>query len=341
MIGYSPVRSLASALSRCLRLVIENGREHTAASAANQRPVNEWPGVFVTEYERPYENILMCPSRDANPFFHYLEAMWILAGRNDVAFLKRLLPRIADYSDDGISFHGAYGYRLRHAFGFDQIEKAVRILRAKPDTRQVVLSIWDPIRDLGAESKDIPCNDMVLLKIRDGKLNLTVCNRSNDIVWGAYGANAVQFSILQQYLAAQIGVGVGVYTQVSDSMHAYLDNPFYQKFAESMAEHEEPHTVPGTPQYELYHEHVATGVVNWKNPFDGALDDAEIAGFFECIDNGFLPNPNTFRSTAVHDAAVMYDMYVNRNGDRVSREPIFQPLWAQACAEWLYRRAAK
>jgi hypothetical protein len=52
---------------------------------------------------------------------------------------------------------------------------------------------------------------------------MTVSNRSNDIVWGCYGANAVQFSMLLEYMAARIGVLPGEYRQVSDSFHAYLD----------------------------------------------------------------------------------------------------------------------
>jgi hypothetical protein len=52
-------------------------------------------------------------------------------------------------------------------------------------------------------------------------LDLTVCCRSNDAIWGAHGANAVHFSVLQEYLAARIGVGVGTMYQWSNNYHAY------------------------------------------------------------------------------------------------------------------------
>ena len=81
---------------------------------------------------------------------------------------------------------------------------------------------------MGIKSKDIPCNDLIFLKIRENKLNITVCCRSNDMIWGAYGANAVQFSMLQEYIASMIGVGIGTYTQISDSFHVYPDNPKWQ-----------------------------------------------------------------------------------------------------------------
>ena len=42
------------------------------------------------------------------------------------------------------------------------------------------------------------------------------------MIWGAYGANAVHFSMLQEYMAGRIGVDVGVYNQISDSFHVYV-----------------------------------------------------------------------------------------------------------------------
>jgi hypothetical protein len=50
---------------------------------------------------------------------------------------------------------------------------------------------------------------------------MLVTNRSNDIVWGAYGANAVHFSYLLEYVASSIGVKVGRYWQVSNDFHIY------------------------------------------------------------------------------------------------------------------------
>jgi hypothetical protein len=42
------------------------------------------------------------------------------------------------------------------------------------------------------------------------------------MVWGAYGANAVHFSVLQEFIAAAVGVPVGFYWQVANNFHAYL-----------------------------------------------------------------------------------------------------------------------
>ena len=189
----------------------------------------EYPEPVTTVYRNPRERVCLLPERDANPFFHLMEALWILSGRNDVAWLVWFNKRMREYSDDGFTFHAPYGYRMRHNYGMDQIDEAIKLLKSRPDTRQAVITIWDPRHDLNKESKDIPCNDMIFLKIRNGRLNMTVCCRSNDMIWGAYGANVVQFSMLQEYIAMHIGVAVGVYRQVSDSFHIYPDNPHWEK----------------------------------------------------------------------------------------------------------------
>src|SRR5271154_5758040 len=53
----------------------------------------EWKGVFITEYEKPDERVLFSQTRDANPFFHFFESLWILAGREDVEFLAQFNPK--------------------------------------------------------------------------------------------------------------------------------------------------------------------------------------------------------------------------------------------------------
>lgn len=218
------VRNVNHALPEGLSLLTSQGQK---VSSRGMETV-EAPGPVSTVYSHPRERVLFDPVRDANPFFHLIEALWIIGGSNRVALPKMFMDNIDRFSDDGVTFHGAYGERLRHDHGFDQINVAIETLRAKPDSRQVVMSIWNPLTDLGDPSKDIPCNDMVMLKVRFGALNMTVCNRSNDMIWGAYGANVVQFSMLQEYMAAAIGVDVGYYTQQSDSFHAYTDNPFWK-----------------------------------------------------------------------------------------------------------------
>jgi len=221
------VRNVNEALPLGLQLVQATGKSVSPRGQATL----EVPGPVMTIYTHPQERVLFDPIRDANPFFHFFESLWILAGADTVDLPCFFLNRLADYSDNGKRFHGAYGERMRFAFGFDQLEQAVALLQKDPMSRQVVVSIWHPERDMGRHlTKDTPCNDMIAFKIREGRLNMTVFNRSNDVIWGAYGANAVQFSVIQEYVAARVGVEVGHYVQVSDSYHVYEDNPLWTKY---------------------------------------------------------------------------------------------------------------
>lgn len=222
------VRNVNEALPRALLLLKEHGKRVSPRGMATL----EYPGPVITSYKFPDEMVLFNPLRDANPFFHFFESLWILAGRMDVAFLKFFNSRMAEYSDDGVTFHAPYGFRLRSAQEVDQIEACIEKLRTDPDSRQAVMQIWDADSDLTVRSKDIPCNDLIFLKIRDKELHMTVCCRSNDVVWGAYGANAVQFGTLLKYMAGRIGVQVGTYVQISDSFHVYEDLPYWKKWLE-------------------------------------------------------------------------------------------------------------
>lgn len=212
-------------------------------------PVLEMGCPVSTVYECPQERVLFDDLRDANPFFHLFEALWIIAGRDDVAFPSQFCNQLKAYSDNGATFHGAYGYRLRN-HGGDQVRRVIELLRGDPESRRAVLQLWSAPADLGKESKDLPCNTMLYLKVRDGALHLTVCNRSNDIVWGLYGANAVQFSMLQEYLAAQLGVAIGPLTTISDSFHLYEANALWavikgRKVFEALADpYESRHVCP-------------------------------------------------------------------------------------------------
>jgi thymidylate synthase len=180
------------------------------------------PEPVTTIYTHPDERVLFNRKRDCNPVFHLMESIWMMAGRNDVAFLTQFNKNMSNFSDDGVTFNAAYGYRWRHHFGFDQIRAVIRILQKDPASRQAVVQIWDSA-DLKKNTKDKACNTQVIFDLRGGALNMTVYNRSNDIWWGAYGANAVHFSFLQEFVARALSAPLGDYRQVSHNLHLYSE----------------------------------------------------------------------------------------------------------------------
>jgi len=202
-----------------MNYLLEHGEEHDSRVGKVLRssvPVS-------TVYANPCERVLFNRVRDCNPFFHLFESIWMMTGSNEVEPLLKFNSRMGDYSDDGKTLNGAYGYRWINYFGFNQIENVVDKLKANPNDRRCVISMWDAFEDLKYSGKDAPCNDMIKFSATNGKLEMIVFNRSNDIIWGAYGANVVHMSFLQEYMAAAIGIPVGTYTQISCDFHAYVD----------------------------------------------------------------------------------------------------------------------
>ena len=190
-------------------------------------PVLVAPEPVTTVYEKPMERVLVDEVRDANPFFHLMESLWMLAGRNDVDFVARFVGRMREFSDDGRTLSGAYGHRWRRHFQVDQVADSIRMLKDDPTTRRAVIAMYDPAKDSPKPypQKDIPCNTHLYLDATSGVLNMTVSCRSNDVIWGAYGANAVHFSFLQEFIAACVGIPVGKLYQISNNYHIYIDRP--------------------------------------------------------------------------------------------------------------------
>ena len=121
---------------------------------------------------------------------------------------------------------------------FRSLATIIGELKANRHTRRAVLAMWDggcidPVDarngvrgDLHraiAGSADVPCNTHVYFDTVGGRLNMMVCCRSNDIIWGAYGANAVHFSFLLEYVSQMTGLSIGVYRQLSNNYHLYTD----------------------------------------------------------------------------------------------------------------------
>lgn len=160
-----------------------------------------------------------------NPAFALAEVVWILNGSNDAEFLNFWNPALPSFAGTDPTYHGAYGFRLRRKFGFDQLSRAYKSLSSNPDSRQVVLLIWDPTLDLPDShgtpaAMDIPCNIVSLLKVRDGRLFWTQVMRSNDLFLGV-PHNFVQFTSLQEIMAGWLGLDMGDYDHFSDSLHIY------------------------------------------------------------------------------------------------------------------------
>lgn len=283
------------------------------------------PFPVTTIYSQPTQRVLFSAVRDANPFFHLMEAMWMLGGRNQA---KPLNLYIQDFGQrfaesDGV-IHDAYGKRWRSAFGMDQLQEIVKMLQKDPLSRQAVLQMWDctAMKDLTGHWKTRPCNTHAYFRVNAGQLDMTVCCRSNDIIFGAYGANVVHFSILQEFIAAQIDVTVGRYFQMSNNFHMY--DSLWEKMKSATAVDNRYYTDKLIPQDLVDKPDVFMDELEWL------LQGSTI----------WKPCRNKFLSdTAYHMHQAMIYYRQNKHEQAVScAERISAPDWRVACIEWLMRR---
>ena len=189
-------------------------------SSSRNGEVIRFPSPVLTTILHPTERVLFHAGRDANPIFHLMESIWILAGRNDVAFLQQFNSKISQYSDDGERFNAPYGYRIRHQFGFDQLKAIIDHLEHTPNSRQAVMQLWDTA-DFNKSTLDKACNTQLIFEIQNGRLNMTTFSRSNDMWYGYAGANIVHFTIIQEFLAIALNVQIGEYRTISNNLHLY------------------------------------------------------------------------------------------------------------------------
>ena len=181
------------------------------------------PHPFFLQIEEPMQRVIFDPVRDANPFFHLMEAIWMLGGHNEVSFPMFFNRKYESYAEINGKVHGAYGHRWRKHFGVDQIERVIYLLNKEPNTRRAVLGMWDPHDDLDAQKNDLPCNTHIYFRLTSEGLSMTVCNRSNDVIWGMLGANVVHFTMLQELIATATGSEVGTYQVFTNNLHFYPD----------------------------------------------------------------------------------------------------------------------
>lgn len=325
------VRNVNDALPIGLGVLAEHGVERESRYGK----VRTVPVPVTTHYLKPNERVIFHPIRDANPFFHLMESLWMLAGREDVDFVARYAERMRSFSDDGKVLHGAYGFRWRNKFGMDQLSLIINALRQNKDDRRQVLQMWSASDDLGRGGKDVPCNVTATFQINaDGKLDMSVFNRSNDIVWGCYGANAVHFSALLEYMATSIGVEVGGYWQISVNWHGYIATagPLMEAGPDAFMP-DCPYSLGEVQPYPL----MQTPQEVWDRDLTTFLKFHAVTRYYS----------DPFFQEVALPIAVAWNNYKTGQGEGrfESALTVLQGCaatdWRRACVEWIQRRHAK
>ena len=184
--------------------------------------------------ENPKNRHLYLKGRKNNIYATIYETFWVIAGRDEILTLSKVLKRAPQFSDDGVKWFGAYGPRLYRA---NQIASIIEHIVRDINTRRATLAIWQPDLDtvtslqqrIGKEYdfKDIPCSQWLSFKVIDNKFYTHFVQRSGDNIWGVSNINIFEFTYLQEIVreGIQLFIGnrvpLGKFIHDIDSLHAY------------------------------------------------------------------------------------------------------------------------
>lgn len=206
----------------------------------------ELPQPIMIKITDPTARLVTIPERNWYAPLAYGESLWLASGRNNIEYINPYGSNIKNFSDNGVTMRGGYGPRFRHYNGsnadydirhmfkeklteVDQFRYVVECFKKDINTRQAIINIGDPVKDCFDEdrnlkvTKDIPCTRTLhfIKDPKENKMNLIVSMRSNDLIWGASAVNIFNFTLIQEYIAAILGLEVGSYYHIADNLHYY------------------------------------------------------------------------------------------------------------------------
>lgn len=127
----------------------------------------------------------------------------------------KLRPEVwQEFADRGFS----YTYGERYASGLEAI---ISEIKKHPESRQLFLSVWDPVIDADKLGfKRVPCSLGYFFIKRDGQLHMKYMQRSADFV--THFENDQYLSRkLQEHVAKEAGIPAGRFTHWIGSLHVY------------------------------------------------------------------------------------------------------------------------
>lgn len=142
-------------------------------------------------------------------------------------YVKEFMEGVGEKLDD---FTYTYHERIFKKWG-NQAEKITEILKNHPNTRRAMISLWDPITDIGTSSP--PCLDFIWAVIRNSKLEFHVVYRSHHLATvtengklmsgeGAFVPNLYALATLQQHIAEKLKISRGPLVLTDFSGHLYV-----------------------------------------------------------------------------------------------------------------------
>ena len=168
------------------------------------------------------------------------ELLWFLSGSTDNRVLKAAGVSIWDEwaAEDGDlgPIYGAQWRSWRCPDGrvIDQLAELVETLRARPDSRRLLVSAWNPA-DLPDETRSpqanvaagrmalAPCHCLFQFYVANGRLSCQLYQRSADLFLGV-PFNIASYALLTHLVAQQCNLEVGEFVHCFGDLHLYRNH---------------------------------------------------------------------------------------------------------------------
>ena len=168
------------------------------------------------------------------------ELLWFLSGSTDNEVLKRAGVSIWDEwaaADGDLGpIYGAQwrSWRCPDGRTVDQLAELIATIRARPDSRRLVVSAWNPA-DLPDETQSpqanvaagrmalAPCHCLFQFYVAQGRLSCHLYQRSADLFLGV-PFNIASYALLTHLIAHQCGLAVGDFVHSFGDLHLYRNH---------------------------------------------------------------------------------------------------------------------
>jgi len=174
-------------------------------------------GFYITD---PKDRKIINKEREWNENYADCEWLWYLSGDRNIDKLGELYGKVPEIwkrmADSSGKVNSNYGYQWERN---GQIDMVYEMLKHKPDTRQACISIYDG-KEISDYAFDTPCTHAIQFTIVNGRLDMCVTMRSNDL-WYGFCNDQYQFSKLQELMAYRLDIETGVYYHFAHNMHLY------------------------------------------------------------------------------------------------------------------------
>lgn len=215
--------SFASAYKKLLNEVLNEYEYESSPRGMKIREI-ENVGVII---DNPYSNLFKNEVRNLPLKYLKKELALYFAGRYDADGFIKASKFWGHIKNDDDTINSAYGHLIFNKDKVSQWDWAFKSLLADRDSRQAIMH-FNRVEHEFDGVKDFPCTLNALFHIRDGRLNMTVEMRSNDVIKGTT-FDIPFFMLLQQLMMLRlkehgVDVEMGHYTHIANSMHLYESN---------------------------------------------------------------------------------------------------------------------